>query len=80
MEFTNEPYDMVDNYLDLCSTGGLIIPLYLTDHDKEIFRRAADIKGMTLVEYLNSCVPRIEELMQQVIQDYKDSQDQEMNV
>lgn len=77
MKFTDEPYNMVDQYLDLCDNGGLVVPLYLTEHDRSVFQQAADIKGLTLIEYLDSLGPEIMKRVDELVYDYRD---QEMNV
>jgi len=77
MEFTNKPYCMVEDYLDLCNNGGLIVPMYLSQADEDKFNQMAGTLGVSLVEFMNSLVPGIEAMMEQVI---KDHLPQEMNV
>ncbi len=63
--FDVSPYDMVEQYCWLCN-GGLIVPLYASDEELEIFQTAADAKGMELVDFLNSLAPSIEEKIKEI--------------
>lgn len=69
IEFSNKPYDMVEEYEYLCNGGGMVVPLNMGQEELNLLEWIAEVKGLTLVDYLNSVAPAIEEKIMELCQD-----------